>query len=88
MGRRSFFLAPKKSRLSYSKSSEGSDGNGSGGCSSGKPGGMKHPFPAPRVIPRLVNGSLVGAFLPNTLIPSNHPQHVFIKWAAKLMRES
>ncbi len=48
-----------------------------------------HPFPAPRVIPRVVNGSLVGAFLaPQTLIPPDHPQRVIIKWAAKLMRES
>ncbi len=64
------------------------DGNNSGGSSSGNTGGSTHLFPAPRVIPRVVNGSLVGAFLPQTLIPPDHPQRVIIEWAAKLMRES
>ncbi len=88
MGRGAFFLGGGKAHFSYCRSTDGSDGIGSGGSSSSNTGGSTHPFPAPRVISRVVNGSLVGAFLPQTLIPPNHPQRVIIEWAAKLMRES
>jgi hypothetical protein len=88
VGCSSFFFGPKKAHFSYCGSSDGSDGNGSGRSSSGNTGRSTHLFPAPRVIPCVVNGSLVGAFLPKTLIPPNHPQRVVIEWAAKVMRDS
>ncbi len=53
-------------------------------CILGSAGGS---FPSPRIIPHVSNGSLVGAFLPQTLILPDHPQRVIIKWAAKLMRD-
>jgi hypothetical protein len=64
VGCRRFFWGQKRAHLSCGGSGVGSDENGSGGSSSGRTGRMKHPLPAPRVIPCLVNGSLVGAFYP------------------------
>ncbi len=76
------FLGQKKAQSSFCRS--GSDENGSDGIILGGAGGSSHPFPAPRVIPRVVNGSLVGAFLPQTLIPPDHSQHVIIKMGGKV----
>jgi hypothetical protein len=65
----------------------GSDENGSGKSILGSAGRSSHLCPAPQIIPRVVNGSLVGDFLTQTLIPPDDPQCVIIKWAAKLMHD-
>ncbi len=80
------FFRAKKAWISFCGS--GSDENSSGRSILGGAGGSPHPFPAPRVISRVVNGSLVGAFLPQTLILLDHSQCVIIKWVAKLMHDS
>ena len=48
----------------------------------------KHPHTFTKVIPRVENGVLSGEFLPQTIIPANHPHREIIQCAANLMHQS
>ena len=45
-----------------------------------------NPFRGPREIPRILDGVLLGQFLPQVQIPPSHPRGDIIRWAAATLR--